>query len=62
MCCQTNTKSGHGASQGCSGPACFGPMFWSKKKRVRTVENSIECLQSQLKDLEELLVELKADK
>jgi len=40
---------------------CFGPAFWSKKKRIRMVEHSIECFQSKIKDLEELLQELKED-
>lgn len=62
MCCETNTQKGNGCSCGCGGSACLGPAFWSRKKRIRMVENSIECLQSQLKDLEELLGELKAEK
>ncbi len=62
MCCETKTQSDHGCSCGCGGPVSFGPALWSRKKRIRMVENSIECMQSQLKDLEELLQELKADK
>lgn len=66
MCCDATThhgtKHGHGGSCGCGGPACFGPAFWSKKKRIKMVENSLECLRGQVKDLEELLKELKAEK
>lgn len=64
MCCETKShnKHGHGGSCGCGcgGHSLGGPMFWSRKKRIRMVENSIGCLQSQLKDLEEVLKEMKA--
>ena len=62
MCCETNKQNNHHCSCGCGGPVCFGPSFWSKNKRIRMVEHSIECFQSQLKDLKELLKELKAEK
>ena len=65
MCCESTShhgqKHGHGSSCGCGVPACFGPAFWSKKKRIRMVENSLKCLREQVKDLEELLQELKAE-
>lgn len=65
MCSDTKNQGGHGqghhSSCGCGGPMCFGPAFWSKKKRIRMVEHSIECFQSKIKDLEELLQELKED-
>lgn len=61
MCCETKTQNHHGSSCGHGGPACFGPAFWSKNKRIRMIENSIECLRSQLKDLEELHKELKTE-
>ena len=65
MCCETSThhapKHGHSGSCGCGGSTCFGPAFWSKKKRIQMVEHSIECLQSKVKDLGELLQELKAE-
>jgi len=66
MCCestiQRGKKQGHGGFCGCGGPACFGPSFWSRKKRIQMVENSLECLREQVKDLEEFLKELKAEK
>ena len=65
MCCESASQHGHGqkhgSSCGCGGSACFGPAFWSKQKRIRMVEHSIECLQSRVKDLQELLQELKAE-
>lgn len=65
MCCDTNVKHsakhGKNASCGCKSAACSGPMFWSKKKRIRMVEHSIECLQSQIDDLKELLQELQTE-
>lgn len=62
MCCETNKQNDRRCSCGSGGPACFGPAFWSKSKRIRMVEHSIECFQSQLTDLKELLEELKAEK
>ena len=59
---QAGQKPGHGGSCGCGGPACFGPFFWSKKKKIQMVEHSLECLRERVKDLEELLTELKEEK
>jgi hypothetical protein len=61
MCCDTKSQhgQGHKSSCGCGGTSCFGPAFWSKKKRIQMVENSIECLQTKVADLQELLQELK---
>lgn len=66
MCCETTTqhgkKHGHGGSCGCgSGPACHGPFFWSKKKRIQILENSLECLEERANDIKELLKELKEE-
>lgn len=61
MHCGTNEQNEHRCSCGCGGPACHAA-FWSRSKRVRMVEHSIECLQTQLKDLEALHKELKAEK
>lgn len=65
MCCESTAqhgqKHGHVGSCGCGGPACFGPAFWSKKKRIRMLENSLKCLREQTKDIEELLQELKEE-
>jgi hypothetical protein len=66
MCCDStthhSTKHGHIGSCGCVGPAGFGPSFWSKKKQIQMAENSLKCLREQVKDLEEFLKELKAEK
>ncbi len=63
MCCDTNSQRGqahgHSGSCGCGGATCSGPAFWSKQKRIRMVEHSIECFQSKINDLQELLQELK---
>ena len=64
MCCETKSRHGHkqnhGASCGCGG-SCSGPMFWSKKKRIKMVEHSLKCLRGQVKDLEDLLEELQEE-
>lgn len=64
MCCETSSKTtqSHSSSCGCGGSSCSGPAFWSKHKRIRMVEKSLKCLRGQVKDLEELLEELKEEK
>ncbi len=57
MCCKS-TASNKGQCC-CSSSAGTGPLFWSEKKRVRMVKESIDCLQSQVKDLKEYLRELE---
>jgi len=59
MCCKLSThacNSGHSSS---GNSMVAGPLFWSEKKRVRMVKESIDCLQSQVKDLKEYLRELE---
>ena len=64
MCCETMGQHGkkpeHGMSCGCSGHT--GPMFWSKKKKLKMLEHKLECLQEQSKDIKELIAELNAEK
>lgn len=65
MCCdsttQHSTKHSHGGSCGCGGPTFFGSSFWSKKKRIQILEQSLECLQERAEDIKEFLKELKAE-
>jgi len=62
MCCNSSSQSNQGSPCGCHGKSCFGPELWSKKKKIQYVNNSIVCLQSQVKDLEDKLDELKKDR
>ena len=66
MCCEpgmhSGKSSGHSDACGCGGPACFGPAFWSKRKKIQMVEDSLGSLRERIKDLEELLKELKEEK
>ena len=60
MCCgttQQHHQRSHHSSCGCGGSACSGPFFWSKKKRIRMLEHSLECLRERSNDVEELLKE-----
>lgn len=63
MCCDINRHSGQTQRQqgrcGCGGMSCSCPVLWSKKKRIRMVEQSPECLQTKIADLQDLLQELK---
>jgi tRNA G26 N,N-dimethylase Trm1 len=64
MCCghlaHHGTKPDHGSSCACG--MHVGPFFWSKKKKVEMLEQMLEGLQEEAKDIEELLAELKEEK
>jgi hypothetical protein len=66
MCCGHTThhgkKHGHGGSCGCGGPSHFGPLFWSKKRKIKMLEQVLEDMREEVKDVEELIKELKAEK
>ncbi len=59
MCCKSSTHASNSGHCSCGNPMGAGPLFWSEKKRVRMVKESIDCLQSQVKDLKEYLSELE---
>jgi tRNA G26 N,N-dimethylase Trm1 len=68
MCCghtaHHGKKHGHhfGGSCGCGGHAHLGPVFWSKKRKIKMLEQVLENLKEEVKDIEELLEELKKEK
>lgn len=62
MYCNSSSQPSHNSNCGCQSKSCFGPMFWSKKKKIQYVRNSITCLQSQVKDLKDKLDELEKEK
>ncbi|MBU1343984.1 MAG: hypothetical protein KKE44_14520 [Proteobacteria bacterium] len=62
MCHKPAPHADQSCNCGCSGMSCFAPGLWSKKKQVQVVKDSIACLQSQVKDLEERLNELQQEK
>ncbi len=55
-------KHGHGGSCCCSRTAHFGQAFWSKKRKIKMLEQALEDLREDAKDLEELIDELKEEK
>ena len=63
MCdCNSTPKQTPGCSCGCQGNPCFSSTLWSKKKQIQYVKNSIDCLKSQAKDLQDKLDELEKTK
>jgi hypothetical protein len=59
MCCNSSSQTSHSGNCGCQSKSCFAPALWSKKRQIQYVKNSIACLQSQVKDLEDKLDELE---
>jgi tRNA G26 N,N-dimethylase Trm1 len=64
MCCghtaHHGKKHGHGGSCGCGGHV--GPVFWSKKRKIKMLEEMLAELREEVKDIEELIDELKKEK
>ncbi len=58
MCCKSSAQTGNKGQCCCGSSTGIGPLFWSEKKRRQMVTDSIDCLQSQVKDLKEYLREL----
>jgi hypothetical protein len=60
---------GHGSMRGFGGCGCgggfshpFGPVFWSKKKQIRMLEQLLEQKREEVQDLADLLDELQQEK
>lgn len=67
MCCghTGHHGKGHGHHSGghCGcGRVHLGPMFWSKKRKIKMLEEVLDGLREEVKDLEELIDELKKEK
>ncbi len=58
MCSNSSNHACSGGHCCCGNSTGVGPLFWSKKKRIRMVKDTIDCLQSQVKGLKEDLREL----
>lgn len=68
MCCTPGIHhapmSGHhyGHSCCCSSSSHTDPRFWSKKKQIKMLEQTLEGLKEEVKDIEEHITELKKEK
>ncbi len=56
MSCNTSQTK---CNCGCSG-SLSNPALWSKKKKLEVLENNLECLEKQTKEIEESIKELKS--
>ena len=66
MCCghtgHHGKRHGHGSSCCCGGASHLGPVFWSKKRKLKMLEQVLENLREEVKDIEEMIEELKKEK
>ncbi len=67
MCCRQagqhgNAQGHHAKGHCCCGGMTSGQAFWSKKRKIKMLEHVLDCRREDVKDMEELLDELKNEK
>ncbi len=63
MCCTPNRPHlGRHVAYGCCMPSGHMPFMWSKRKMISALENYLDDLKEEIKDIEEQLTELKKEK
>ncbi len=60
MCCQTNSSAHQGCS--CQIGQFSNPVLWSRKKKLDSLNNMLDCLKTREQEIEEAITEIKDDK